>query len=485
MNAALALTPDETMAHIRRAKTARTVKARMARQARFPNISLRKQPDGSYRPRFQPSKAQRDLGYFGIDLKHGNKHLPPPAPGREGQWYTLDEVDAFAIAKEAEIEHKRATGESVRPPREKRRTVEALLKDWLNVLDRDRSSTRLRPDTIRSYRAAAEAIFYKPETRAEARERRQREAAAKTLGFAPPPRMKEPFAGKMVASIGVPELNDFYLYLKAARGHHMALAVIAAFSAAWTWGKKSTFWRLGPNPRHEIEFDRPEGRIVIFEAQEISALIKAADAMPARTLADGTVLTRKSIGDAIMLGLFTGQRQRDRLSLADEGLFDGRRKFRQSKTKMVVEIKETPWLATRLADAQRRVSELKLKLGLRERPPTVVVDERTGREYDGTTYRHTFAEVRALAIKGSAELGLAPCPSIEGKTDQDLRDTCVTLLYRAGNDLQAIADISGHTYKAVQTIVKHYLARDRRRADAAIDKVVAFMEVEWAEALAI
>lgn len=450
----------------------------MARRARFPNISLRPQSDGTYRPRFQPSKSQRDLGYIGFDLKHGNKHLPPPPPGREGQWYTLDEVDAFAIAKEHEIEHKRATGESLRPPREKRRTVEALLKDWLNAISRDKSATALQPDTIRSYRAAAEAIFFKPETRGDAKERRCREAAAKILEVALPMREKEPFAGKLVASIGVPELNDFYLYLKTARGHHMALAGIAAFSAAWTWGKKSTFWRLGPNPRHEIEFDRPDGRIVIFEADELSALIRAADVLPARTLPDGTVLTRKSVGDAIMLGLFTGQRQRDRLALADDGLLDGRRMFRQSKTKMVVEIKETPWLAARLADAHRRVSQLKLQLGLRERPQTIVVDEATGREYDGTTYRHVFADVRALAIKGSNEYGLAPCPSLEGKRDQDLRDTCVTLLYRAGCNLQEIADITGHTYKAVQTIVKHYLARSREGADRAIDKLVDFMQRE-------
>lgn len=439
----------------------------MARSARFPNISLRPQPDGSYRPRFQPSKSQRDLGYVGKDLKHP-----------DGRWFTLDEVDAFAKAREAEILHTRASGQSPRAPKAKKRSVEALVKDWLTAIERDRSGTALKPDSIRSYRAAAEAIFYKPETRGEAKERRKREAAARVLNLPAGQREKETFAAMLVASIGVPELYAFYKYLKDARGHHMALAAVAAFSAAWTWGQKSPAWRLGPNPRHEIEFDRPDGRIVIYEAHELSALIAAADVLPARTLPDGTVLTRKSIGDAIMLGLFTGQRQRDRLALADDGLYDGRRKFRQSKTDMIVEIKETPWLAARLAEAKARVAALTLQLGLRERPATVVVDEATGRPYEADTYRHVFAAARELAIKGSNEHGLAPCPSLEGKRDQDLRDTCVTLLYRAGCNLQEIADITGHTYKAVQTIVKHYLARSREGADRAIDKLVDFMQRE-------
>jgi hypothetical protein len=220
----------------------------------------------------------------------------------------------------------------------------------------------------------------------------------------------------------------------------------------------------------------------------------------------GDAIGRASVGDATLLGLFTGQRQKDRLALADDGLFDGRRHFRQSKTNEVVEIKEAPRLAQRLAEASSRVKALALKLGLRPegRPRTVVVDERTGWTYDKTSYRHAFAEVTratifgvvsiagAIAIADPAELGAdfetrlhnqltwicRPCPSVKGKTDQDLRDTFVTLLYRAGNTIKQICDITGHSYKAADTIIKHYLARDRASADAAIDNLVRFMAQE-------
>ena len=75
---------------------------------------------------------------------------------------------------------------------------------------------------------------------------------------------------------------------------------------------------------------------------------------------------------------------------------------------------------------------------------------------------------------------LKPCPSLmfvngagelDQKHDQDLRDTCVMLLDRAGCDLLTICDITGHSYRSAQTIVKHYRARNADRADAGIDRL--------------
>jgi hypothetical protein len=76
---------------------------------------------------------------------------------------------------------------------------------------------------------------------------------------------------------------------------------------------------------------------------------------------------------------------------------------------------------------------------------------------------------------------LKPCPSLyfvnsagelDRRHDEDLRDTCVMLLDRAGCDLLTICDITGHGYKSAQTIVKHYRARNPGRADAGIDRLV-------------
>jgi hypothetical protein len=210
--------------------------------------------------------------------------------------------------------------------------------------------------------------------------------------------------------------------------------------------------------------------VVLVTIAEFQAWVAAADA-----------LGRPSIGDSFYLALFTGQRQTDRLIMRDESEVDGRHAFRQSKTGELVDIKEAPQLTARLDAARARVAAITLRLGLRERPREIVINEANGQPYDDSTYRHWVSAARDLAVKGSNELGLHPCPSLrfinargepDAKHDQDLRDTCVMLLDRAGCDLLTICDITGHSDKSAQTIVKHYRARNPDRADQGIDRLV-------------
>jgi len=114
------------------------------------------------------------------------------------------------------------------------------------------------------------------------------------------------------------------------------------------------------------------------------------------------------------------------------------------------------------------VAAIKLKMGTR--PDTVIVDETTGLEYVQDTYRHVFGEVRARAARS--------CPSLATKRDQDLRDTAVTWLARAGCTMAEICAITGHSAQSVQTIIKHYLGAGPELADAGIDKLVAWMQRE-------
>ncbi|NUU41413.1 hypothetical protein [Tardiphaga robiniae] len=423
------------------------------------------------RPRLTNGTRERALGFADADLRHA----PYDSKGRPlGAWFTYEEAREASEQHHQKILAARAEGakpkaaKPLRPP-----TLEDLMDDWMNSVE----VQALSSSSISSYRKATRAVIYRPESRTEAKDRRTRERAAAVLGVAIPEREREPIASAPPSSIGAPELRDFFNYLKGARGHHMALAAISALSAAMTWGRESTKWRLARNPRMDMQFDRPDGRVVLITFEEFKALVAAADA-----------IGRASIGDAIFLGLFTGQRQNDRLALKDEGLVDGRRQLKQSKTGMIVGLKEAPHLTARLAAAKVRVAALKMKLGLRDMPETIVVDETTGRQYNEHTYRHLFAEIRTLAIKGDEARGLQPCPSLafinpnsgapDFKHDQDLRDTCVILLDRAGNDLLSICDVTGHSYQSAQTIMKNYRARNAERADVAIDRLVAFMSKE-------
>lgn len=400
------------------------------------------------RPRFQPSAREQALGFPSHDLRHP-----------DGRWFAYEEAATFAHARLAEIKQARLDGrrKARGAPMLDRRggSVGDLIDDWLAALAT--ADDPLAPDTIKSYAKAAAALRFKPETRDQARARRAKERAAALLGLVTPVRPAELFAAAPVASIDKIALKDFFSYLRRVRGHHMAQAAIAAFSAAYTWGGLDRRWRLGANPRHSLELPRPQGRIVIYSDAELRALDQAANE-----------LGRPSIGDAIFLGVFTSQRQRDRLALKDEGLVDGRRHFRQSKTGRLVAVRETPALAARLEAARARVAAIKLALGTR--PDTVIVDETTGLEYVQDTYRHVFGEVRARAA--------AAMPSLAGKRDQDLRDTAVTWLARASCTMAEICAVSGHSPRSVQTIVEHYLGHQAELADAGIDKLVSWMQRE-------
>lgn len=69
-----------------------------------------------------------------------------------------------------------------------------------------------------------------------------------------------------------------------------------------------------------------------------------------------------------------------------------------------------------------------------------------------------------------------PCPSLEGFRDQDLRDTAVTWLARAGCTVPQIAAVTGHSETSVHSILKHYLALHPELADAAIARMTEWFD---------
>jgi hypothetical protein len=493
---------------------------------KFPYVKWR-----SGRPRSSHGAYARILGFADADLRHP----PHDEKGRPvGAWFNLQEASDFSDRRRSEIEAARRAGKlpkkiTVR----KRTTIEDLVDDW----SKSAEFKALSAASQSSYRKCISAILYRPQTREAAAKMRAEVRAAKLLGVAEPARELEAMATATPSSIGKPEVRAFYNYAKSVRGHHMALAMIATLSAAFTWGQESILWRLGANPREGMEFDHPNGRIVLVAMPEFSAWVAATDA-----------IERPSIGDSFYLALFTGQRQIDRLMMRNESDVEGRHTFRQSKTGELVDIKEAPQLTTRLNAARARVKALKLRLQLERIPVELVVNEDNGEPYDESTYRHWVSTARAVAVFGflardnarqaivraerlTTELSrtvdglfarfplneenkaqraravdqraralaewldaqaardsngddaawlLKPCQSLmfvnaagelDQKHDQDLRDTCVMLLDRAGCDLLTICDITGHSYRSAQTIVKHYRARNADRADAGIDRL--------------
>jgi len=148
---------------------------------------------------------------------------------------------------------------------------------------------------------------------------------------------------------------------------------------------------------------------------------------------------------ALMLALWSGQRQGDLLRLPWSA-YDGKHiRLRQSKTgKPVVILVGAPLKA--VLDATPRVSP-------------IILTRTTGRPWTGQAFRSAW--LRACKAAG-----------ISGVTFHDLRGTAVTRLALSGATEAEIATITGHSLRSVRAIIDtHYLSRDPALGENAIRKL--------------
>jgi integrase len=136
---------------------------------------------------------------------------------------------------------------------------------------------------------------------------------------------------------------------------------------------------------------------------------------------------------ALELARWTGQRQGDLLRLTWSAYDGTHLTLRQAKTGSSVRVLVA--------------AELKALLDSQKRTAVTIVTNRSGMPYK-QGFRSSFAKAQAAA-------------KIEGVTFHDLRGTFITLAYREGATFKEIADVSGHSEKDAERIIrKHYLAGD-------------------------
>ena len=136
---------------------------------------------------------------------------------------------------------------------------------------------------------------------------------------------------------------------------------------------------------------------------------------------------------ALELARWTGQRQGDLLKLTWSA-YDGTHiTLRQSKTGARVRVKVA--------------QELKALLDAQEKTAVTILTNRSGLPYK-EGFRSSWAKACELA-------------GVSGVTFHDLRGTFITLAHREGASIKEIAEVSGHSEKDAEAIIrKHYLAGD-------------------------
>jgi integrase len=220
-----------------------------------------------------------------------------------------------------------------------------------------------------------------------------------------------------------------------------------------------------PAERPGLQGIDPTG--LVWPREAVAAIVAAADAMG-----------RHSVGTAVMLDEWLGQREGDILRLPRSIYRAGNLAIRQSKTGVGVSlpIDLVPALQQRLEAELARI-DARFKTAA-VKPVQLILDEVTGTAYTADRFRHVFAAVRAQA----AEYLLPgrpmddPAAFTVRMTDlwfMHLRHTAVTRLEEAGCELGLIAAVTGHTQKSILAIVERYGRRTRKMARLAFEKRLA------------
>ena len=410
------------------------------------------------RPRFFASAAQRKLGFKGEDLRHGP----------DGAWFTLDECIAWSKGRAKDIEAARENHDK--------------------AVKNHKPRPRFAPDVVTLSSMVARTLEQDQyQGKAIARGRKLRDACSPhtVRQYNNAARVLEHLDGgfvwhQPVAAISPATLEGVLDRIEQGHGLATARSVRALLSVAWKYGCK----RLGvtSNPVIGQQLPVPAPRIRYAERHEIAALVDAADR-----------LGLPEIGDAVLLGVWTGQRQADRLSLIGGQIVDNAILFRQAKKHgQPLLIPVSTELATRLEAARLRRKDWRVNYH------EIVLDERARRPFQADWYRKLFRIVATVAATGqlptkgklgqvargvtraldvtAALEGFTPVPTLDDFHDQDLRDTAVTWLALAGCDMAEIASITGHSLKTVQDVLKHYLGMHPELARSAIAKLTIWAD---------
>lgn len=434
----------------------------------IPSVSWR---DG--RPRFTPGpETRRRFGVKGQDLKHP-----------DGRWYTAEEARDWVVQWRAD----RAVAETKARPR----AAMAKLR-----------TAAMGP----SLYTLGEAYFASPVVTGGRQGKRETKPKAKaTVDFYRRglKRIEETdpelYHGP-ASELRQPHCRGLFERIWEERGLATARAALASMSVVLSWAMRAgKVPGLVVHPAKDLAMETPEPRLRAATKAEILQLVAASEfpVYPSQRKGWNELVALPEVGDMTTLGVWTGQRQADRLTMTAAHLASGRVVERQNKTKARVDFPTAPELVARIAAIKARRKDWPVeKLDL----PLVINSQTREAFTHGTTYAAMFARVRAAASAGIwrdragdvraatdeaekiivrpdfAGWALEPMPSLADLTDQDLRDTCVTWLARAGNDPIRIAAVTGHSMVTIHAILKHYLVAHADYGDQAIAAAVAWFD---------
>ncbi|MGV2123948.1 site-specific integrase [Agrobacterium vitis] len=162
----------------------------------------------------------------------------------------------------------------------------------------------------------------------------------------------------------------------------------------------------------------------------------------------------RQLADALLLAIWTGQRQGDLLKL-QWSAYDGKHiRLKQGKTGRRVAILVSGTLG-------KMLDRLKAENEARKVQSLTILTNQRGRTWTSSGFKTSWGKAAKKA-------------GITGLTFHDLRGTFITMARRAGASIEDIAKASGHTTKDIHSVLEtHYLADDLEQGDVVILKLEA------------
>lgn len=411
------------------------------------------------RPRWEPGPSLRDAGFSGRDLKDGL-----------GRWMTKGAAVEEADALNAEVDEWRLSGtkklRAAPAPAVHPRSCQALVTMFTGL-------TFANGDFVDDSKTLPSPKWQKLKKSTRADYRNKLKIFLNSEVEAGKGGTSATFANIPIFAIETHHLYTWWEELVEQRGHHMANGIIAVVRLLFSYGRLKG-WRRD-NPATKLTLEVPEERLAIWLPEQALVFLEVAD-----ELVDKQGRGLKSVGDAFLTGLHTGQRLSDVVAMPDSIFEDERIALTQMKRGALIDTKMTPQMARRVAEIRaRRRDQAVPAIG-----GPLIVNEATGKPYNKNSFNKRFRLVRDAAAKRLENVKRDPRwqgPKIYEIAElryQDLRDTYVTRSALAGNDAAHIAAVTGHSLDTITTVMKHYLAMTRAMADTATDRVVEWLQRE-------
>lgn len=255
-----------------------------------------------------------------------------------------------------------------------------------------------------------------------------------------------------VQSVTPQRIQGWYEHL-FAHAPHAANARVRVLRLVCSAGRRLGYLTVNPAEKPGLTTPPRCAPVRIWTPQQVQAAVAAADAAGWH-----------SIGTAVALNEWLGQRRGDLLRLPRTMVRDGVVRIRQSKTGAPVELSvgTVPHLVARIA---AELASQRDHQGPAHAATTLLVCETTGRPWSTDHFSRAFRSIADAAGGDLANMRFAW-----------LRHTAVTRLAEAGCEIPQIAAVTGHRLATCSQIIDRYLVRTGAMAREAFERRLNYME---------